>query len=330
MQRVKQCGQRRSRRDLASAYLVWDISQRHPFDAVRFEVIFRWPDALRPVRPVEMMHRIRKSRCGLYSQQRPQLAGTTAGLLFDFAGCAVCWVLARLNLAEGNFPAVRAGDEPVPPQQQNPLLLIDHDCTGSRRGPDHTVLKVSTAIGKSGDGRPATPRLRCGCPARDRCKEAVRSAQSGAFRLLPEQVGARSRPSIPALPVYCCGPITSWTRSDRSRATAPSACALTAFRTAMIRSWIRPDFMPTGYAGRFFAVPWCVTSGRYGPACCASRVAGAHCCGPRPLTTRRATCRGTGLKQPAWAGRLCFQRAVLAVVPSGWRRWQSVCMRRGW
>src|ERR1039457_4081025 len=29
---------------------------------------------------------------------------------------------------------------------------------------------------------------------------------------------------------------------------------------------------------------------------------------PRPLTTRRATCRGTGLKQAAWAGRLCFLR----------------------
>ena len=38
---------------------------------------------------------------------------------------------------------------------------------------------------------------------------------------------------------------------------------------------------------------------------------------PRPLTTRRATHRGTGLKRPAWAGRLCFQRSVLAAAASG-------------
>jgi hypothetical protein len=63
-----------------------------------------------------------------------------------------------------------------------------------------------------------------------------------------------------------------------------------------------------GPAGRLAVVPLCVIMCRCESLHGSGRVAGAHCCGPRPLTTRRATCRGTGLKQAAWAGRLCFLR----------------------
>jgi hypothetical protein len=56
-----------------------------------------------------------------------------------FAGGRVSGILAGVDLADGNPPATGVGDEPVPPQQQDPPVL-DGDAVGAGRDADRPVL----------------------------------------------------------------------------------------------------------------------------------------------------------------------------------------------
>ena len=50
--------------------------------------------------------------------------------------------LAGVDLANGDLPAPGAGDEPVPPQQQD-ALIADSDAARAGRGADQPVIQVA-------------------------------------------------------------------------------------------------------------------------------------------------------------------------------------------
>src|SRR6202453_4036760 len=144
--RVEQRSERRAGSNLAAPDQVRDSTYVNPFDAAGLEIVFRWPDAGRGLGTVDVVGRVRDPRCRLDPQQRPERAGTPAGFLLDLAGGTRCRVLARVGLADRDLPAPCAGDEPMPPQQQDPVGpagSAGDDCASSRRCPDQSVLEVA-------------------------------------------------------------------------------------------------------------------------------------------------------------------------------------------
>jgi hypothetical protein len=55
----------------------------------------------------------------------PERVGAPSGFLLEFARGRFGWRFAVFDFADGYFPAPPAGDVPVPPDQQDTLLLVD-------------------------------------------------------------------------------------------------------------------------------------------------------------------------------------------------------------
>src|ERR1017187_4580927 len=145
-QGIQQGGEGGAGGDLAAADQVGHLGERNPADVVGLEVVFWETDALGPVGEVDVVDRVGDSRCRLDAQQRGERAGAPAGLLLGFPGCGGSGILARVDLADGDLPAPGAGDEPVPPQQQD-APVPDGDAARAGRGADQPVLQVA-AVGQ--------------------------------------------------------------------------------------------------------------------------------------------------------------------------------------
>src|ERR1022692_2608934 len=85
--------------------------------------------------------------CGLEGDQGPERSWPPSGFFFELACCGVGWRLVVLDLADRDLPAPGAGDEPVPPDEQDPLVIVGVDGAGAGWGADQAVCEV-TSVGE--------------------------------------------------------------------------------------------------------------------------------------------------------------------------------------
>src|SRR5690242_11672013 len=71
------------------------------------------------------MRGVHDARGWLGDQQRLELAGPPTRFFLDLAGCGFGWGLPGVDHAHGYLPAPPPGDEPVSPNEQRPLLIIN-------------------------------------------------------------------------------------------------------------------------------------------------------------------------------------------------------------
>src|SRR6202034_4353665 len=105
------------------------------------EVVLWRPDPFGPVGEVDGVRGVRYAGAGLCAEQEPQRPRPPAGLFLGFPGCGRRGILAGLDLSDRDLPALRPGNEPVPPQQQR-LAVTDDDAARAGRRPDQPVLEV--------------------------------------------------------------------------------------------------------------------------------------------------------------------------------------------
>jgi len=68
-----------------------------------------------------------------------------ACFLLNLTGCGFGGSLTGVNPAHRHLPSPQAGDEPVPPDQQRPALVIDTDRAGGCSHAEQPVVKMLAA-----------------------------------------------------------------------------------------------------------------------------------------------------------------------------------------
>jgi transcriptional regulator GlxA family with amidase domain len=131
------------RADLPGGGQGWRVAQRYPVQPRGLPP--RLPALPGPVGPENMLHRARQSRQLVQLQQRPRIQRLPPGLRQRLAGGRGRQILLRPGQPGRQFPPPGAGDKPVPPDQQDPILIVQHRGQDDRRPTQHVVLKALPA-----------------------------------------------------------------------------------------------------------------------------------------------------------------------------------------
>jgi DNA-binding XRE family transcriptional regulator len=123
---VQQPDQRARAEDLALADQPKDRAHRNPADPAGLFSVGRLADVLRAAAHVQLVRGIHHADHRLEGDQMGEWSRAPAGLLLDLTGCRRRAVLTLVHDATRQLPAPRVADEPVPPQHQHLVVIVEH------------------------------------------------------------------------------------------------------------------------------------------------------------------------------------------------------------
>lgn len=162
--------------------------QRDPLAARGLEVVRGMAGVRRLPGPEEVVPGVHQSVGRFHGHQGPQFAGAPARLLLHLPRRRGGDVLAVLDHPRGEFPAPAVGDEPVPPQEQYLVGLVDHGGRGDGPEPDEEVVQMP-AVGEN-DVRQVDPEP--GILVHGLFVQVRPLHSSATFRLVDGNIGAGS------------------------------------------------------------------------------------------------------------------------------------------
>lgn len=142
---MQQRHKRAGAEDLTLAHQVKHRRQRHPFDPARFLDIGRFTDQLRPMSQIQLVRTVHHADHRLERQQVGHCLGPPSGLFLDLTSRRSRTILALVHDAARQLPAPLISHEPMPPQHQHPISIIDNRRDRHPLQPDHVMLETPTA-----------------------------------------------------------------------------------------------------------------------------------------------------------------------------------------
>jgi DNA-binding XRE family transcriptional regulator len=156
---VQQPDQRARAEDLALADQIEDRAHRNPAHPASLLPVGRLADVLSAAAHVQLVRGIHHADHRLESDQVRKRLGAPAGLLLDLPDRRGRAVLSLVHDPAGQFPPPRVVDEPVPPQHQHRIVIVEHGGDRDPLQPDDMVLEPAPIGGLDIDQRQPHPRV---------------------------------------------------------------------------------------------------------------------------------------------------------------------------
>lgn len=156
---VQQPDQRARAEDFALADQFKDRAHRDPADAPGFFLVGRLADVLRAAAHIQLVRGVHHADHRLERDQMRECLGAPAGLLLDLPDRRGRAVFSLVHDPAGEFPPPGVINEPVAPQHQHLVVIVEDGSDRDPLQPHHVVLEAAPVRRLDVDQRQPHPRV---------------------------------------------------------------------------------------------------------------------------------------------------------------------------